>query len=626
MNLFIYPTFLPSFKIDMNRETKYACWTDPDVPLERMSGSVWSRALKDEEMNLAPALKESKKEIDHYINAYGDVKLKTYKYRLHNTIDVVFNNRFSLSWVWSGCGGEILARSVFVSPCGAYVLSVEDDGDGSEDFTLTVYDVKTHRMVWFIPHVGETVGIVDGTVYYTKVENKLWNSNVGSCNLTNGKSIQGANSPFGLPKATPEQNYGIERGSDGLVYISLEDSQKFYWWRVLADGKLAKSTDGPYRVPTSWILPRGEYGIDKIWHSQRLLVTKTHGSKTLWQCSAHSPPKKLMEIPAGFIAFDPDNYYSVHLEMPKMISFIVAQPNTHLTHYKIVNDHIIRVGTAASMDNGLSCDRQIAISEDGTRVHYILLKSKKIKTPHRLLISAYGAYGMETPTGMLKERWGPLLENGWAVAVGFLRGGGDHNQEWARAGQLSGRKKTFQDMEAVIRSAQNICHVGADQSCIYGRSAGGYLVGALLGRNPEGALFKAVYTEVPYVDVLQTTTNASLPLTRIEYGEFGNPRESLSDFIFIGLSSPAMTAAAVPCPNIFVLARTALNDSQVFPYETIKWIRRLRTNDKCRDGKPAGKYAIVEGDQGHFTPPDKSNVQHGIDAGLLANFLNKRGA
>jgi oligopeptidase B len=214
---------------------------------------------------------------------------------------------------------------------------------------------------------------------------------------------------------------------------------------------------------------------------------------------------------------------------------------------------------------------------------------------------------------MLKRRWGPWMEAGWAVAVGFIRGGGDHDVAWAQAGRRWGRKKTHEDMEAVIRAAQKSCNVGPRQSCIYGRSAGGYLVGALLARNPGGELFRGVYTEVPYMDVLQTTTNPSLPLTRIEYGEFGNPAESLADFIYVGLTSPATAAAAQSCPGVFVLARTAAHDSQVYTYEAIKWIRRLRANAPYGEAK----LCIVEGSQGHFTPPESEAEQYGLDLALV---------
>jgi oligopeptidase B len=126
----------------------------------------------------------------------------------------------------------------------------------------------------------------------------------------------------------------------------------------------------------------------------------------------------------------------------------------------------------------------------------------------------------------------------------------------------------------------------------------------------------AVYTEVPYVDVLRTTTNPSLPLTVLEYDEFGNPLKRLEDFISVGLTSPADSVTA--SPKVFVLTRTAENDSQVYAYESVKWIRRLRSHDSA-DSAP--KLCIVERGQGHFTPPEKTLRQWAVDCALLDGWI-----
>ena len=89
-------------------------------------------------------------------------------------------------------------------------------------------------------------------------------------------------------------------------------------------------------------------------------------------------------------------------------------------------------------------------------------------------------------------------------------------------------------------------------------------MGGTLTKNPTGNLMAAVYTEVPYVDELRTTTNHELPLTQLEFNEFGAPSERLSDFMSVGLLSPADAATTTASPAVFVLTRTAENDSQVF--------------------------------------------------------------
>jgi oligopeptidase B len=139
-------------------------------------------------------------------------------------------------------------------------------------------------------------------------------------------------------------------------------------------------------------------------------------------------------------------------------------------------------------------------------------------------------------------------------------------------------------------------------------------MGMTLAQNPSGSLMRTVYTEVPYVDVLRTTTNPGLPLTELEYNEFGDPLHRLEDFISVGLQSPVDSAAVTASPSVLVLTRTAENDSQVFAYESVKWIRRLRSHDR---GQAAPKLCIVERGQGHFTPPDRQDFQRALDCAVL---------
>lgn len=605
------------------RDTPFAKWTDPDAVLESMSGPTWARALKAEDAAVQPYITATKPMAIAYSAGYKKIRdtEKHYMYILGNIVHVTVLNRFTVRWSFIGSKevGGVIARDVTVSPCGGYVLSTENDvaegHEGNEDYTLTAYSVESRRMVWFIPHVGDTVSIVDGRVYYTLIKNKLWNYGIASCDLETGRLRKTV-----AVTGNCRENYSIERGADGVVFVGLEDSQEFTYSTIGIDGILRRSM-GPHAPPRAWQLPKGQYGIDMVWPSTGLMITKTHGLRALWKCGASVPARKLLEIPAGFIRFDPSVFHKAHVDRPRVIPFVVARPDSHLTYYRIVGgelSHVSRVGLGKSLGNGLECFRHQVVSADGVTVHYIVVKSKRAGNPVRLMVVGYGAYAMETSTGMIRQRWGPLLDAGWAIAVGFLRGGGDHTAAWGLAGRRSGRVKTWEDMEAVVRGAQKVCRLGPAQSCIYGRSAGGYLVGALLGRNPEGDLFRGVYTEVPYVDVLQTTTNPALPLTRIEYGEFGNPSESLADFIFVGLTSPATTATVMSCPNVFVLARTAENDSQVYTYEAIKWVKRLRAN-QVRGVAP--KLCIVERGQGHFTPPDSEVAQYGVDAALLEELM-----
>jgi len=125
-----------------------------------------------------------------------------------------------------------------------------------------------------------------------------------------------------------------------------------------------------------------------------------------------------------------------------------------------------------------------------------------------------------------------------------------------------------------------------------------------------------VYTEVPYVDVLRTTTNPKLPLTALEYDEFGNPSNGIYEFRSIMEYSPVDSLDYNMPPDIFVLIRTSENDNQVFAYESFKWVNALRGKDK-NDSK---KLLFLTQNSGHFITGDNLYENFSEDFFLLNSF------
>jgi oligopeptidase B len=138
-------------------------------------------------------------------------------------------------------------------------------------------------------------------------------------------------------------------------------------------------------------------------------------------------------------------------------------------------------------------------------------------------------------------------------------------------------------------------------------------VGTATARNPGGELFGSVYTEVPYVDVLRTASNPRLPLTEYEYLEFGDPAHNPQDFATLLRLSPVDALGPGGAPGVFVLCRTAVNDRQVYAYESFKWVDALR--GKAAGGKP--KLVGLNHGQGHFTRGDQLYVDRSEDLILL---------
>jgi oligopeptidase B len=214
-----------------------------------------------------------------------------------------------------------------------------------------------------------------------------------------------------------------------------------------------------------------------------------------------------------------------------------------------------------------------ATAKDGTRVPISLVyrKSLRAKGAQPLLLYGYGSYGIPMDPWFSTARIS-LLDRGMIFAIAHIRGGGDRGKLWYDAGKLLRKKNTFTDFIACAESLVRRRLTAPDRLVIQGGSAGGLLVGAAANMRPD--LFRAVVAQVPFVDVLTTMLDATLPLTVGEYLEWGNPNEKRY-YKYMASYSPYdnLKRAAYPA----ILAETSLNDSQVGYWEAAKHVAKLRT-------------------------------------------------
>jgi pimeloyl-ACP methyl ester carboxylesterase len=582
------------------RNTPFASWKDPDAWMETMKGPKWKALLKEEQALVTSHLNTP--EIQSRLGPFT-AQMSMTNERIDEMpfecgpVLVFWNSQFNKQWCFRGTTTYHEARDIDCS--GNHVWVTTDIGDGAESFALQAWQPSSKDPKWSFHPVGPELAVQDGYLYYLGVKNKLIYHELWRCDAKTG------NEKTLLYREKSETiNLSLEKHADGLLVLVRDNSQDREYFEV--KGKQLQRVQ-PYGPPKSWNMPHGEYGIQFLWRKQGLCITKQHGQKILWKLGPNIQPKKLLSIPAGTIQFDP---YAVWAgKVPCLVR--VLNPAENPAYYTFQYSKLDLL--LPKKPTGLESKRITAYSADGTQVHGILIQNAHTK-PTCLLCVGYGAYGLETGVPSILRRWAPLVSNNWCVLYTFLRGGGDHTDTWGKAGRREGRQKTVDDFVALIRVAQRITSTPPSKTAIYGRSAGGLLMGMILAQYPDGSLMKAVYTEVPYVDVLRTTTNSTLPLTQLEYNEFGDPMHRLEDFISTGLQSPVDSATTTAFPNIFVLTRTAENDSEVFAYESVKWIRRLRSHDT---NQSAPKLCIVESNQGHFTPPDRQEYQQALDCAFL---------
>lgn len=218
-------------------------------------------------------------------------------------------------------------------------------------------------------------------------------------------------------------------------------------------------------------------------------------------------------------------------------------------------------------------ERLWATARDGVKVPIsIVHKDGHPRDGSRpLWLYAYGSYGYGTPATFDANRIS-LLDRGVAFAIAHIRGGDDMGQQWHKDGMLMKKKNTFFDFIDCAEHLIATKWTAADKLAIEGGSAGGLLMGAVTNLRPD--LFAAVHSAVPFVDVMNTMMDASLPLTVGEYLEWGDPNDKAA-FDYMLSYSPYDNLVARKYPAILVT--TSFNDSQVMYWEPAKYVARLRT-------------------------------------------------
>jgi len=216
-------------------------------------------------------------------------------------------------------------------------------------------------------------------------------------------------------------------------------------------------------------------------------------------------------------------------------------------------------------------ERLEVTARDGTAIPVSIVYRRDRTGAGPLHLYGYGAYGISIDPGFSTARLS-LVDRGFAYAIAHIRGGDDLGRAWYKAGKLEKRTNTFNDFVDVARGLIERGFTEAGRISISGGSAGGELMGAVVNSDPE--LFGAVVAHVPFVDVLSTMLDDSLPLTPGEWPEWGNPIEDKAAFELIRSYSPYDQVKAQAYPPLMVTA--GLNDPRVTYWEPAKWVAKLR--------------------------------------------------
>jgi oligopeptidase B len=220
-----------------------------------------------------------------------------------------------------------------------------------------------------------------------------------------------------------------------------------------------------------------------------------------------------------------------------------------------------------------------APATDGVKIPISVVRRKdaKLDGNEPLYLYGYGSYGISIDAGF-NPNYFSLVDRGVTVAVAHIRGGGEMGKTWHDAGRMMNKKTTFTDFIACAEYLVSHGYGSKERLVIEGRSAGGLLMGAVLNMRPD--LFKAAVVGVPFVDVMNTMLDETLPLTVGEFEEWGNPKEKAA-FDYMITYSPYDNVEAKKYPDMLV--KTSFNDSQVMYWEPAKYVAKMRATRTDRN-------------------------------------------
>ena len=504
--------------------------------------------------------------------------------------------------------GNLLAYSTDTTGFRQYTLHIKDLRTGevladqaqrvgsvvwaADNRTLfyTVEDEETKRQFQLYRHVVSEPRDKDALLYEEADER----FNVGAGRTRDGKYIvlesasHTASEEQFLPAADPQGSWTlIEPRRENIEYSS--DHREGLWYiRVNDTARTFRLVTAPVATPgrSYWrelIAHREDVMLEELelFQSFAVLVERSNGLPHLQVRFFDNQGSFTGRSPE--IAF-PEPTYSAHPHVNREFvtdtfryGYQSLVSPTSVYEYNVVTGQstlLKELEVPGGFDRSLyRSERLFATAPDGTRipVSIVYRRDKKGNGSNPLYIYGYGSYGYSLPVGFNSNRLS-LLDRGFILAYAHIRGGGDMGKPWHDAGRLMNKMNTFTDFIAVTEYLTAQGYGDPGRVAMEGGSAGGLLMGAVANMRPD--LYRAVLSHVPFVDVMNTMLDPTLPLTIGEYEEWGDPNQPEA-FTYMLQYSPYDNLDRKAYPAMLV--KTSLHDSQVMYWEPAKYVAKLRT-------------------------------------------------
>jgi oligopeptidase B len=533
-------------------------------------------------------------------------------------------------------------------------LAYTTDTKGFRQYTLHIKDLETgETLAYEVERAGSVVWAADNrTLFYTvedeeqKRQYQLWRHVLGTAhnedvliyqddderfNLGAGRTRDGkfvvmesashtTTESWTLPANEPEGAFTVISPREDEHEYSIDHRNGLWFIRSNDRGRNFRLVTAPVATPgrahwTELIPQRDAVMIEEVDLFAGFFVSceREEGLPRLriWSFAGEGPEA----VHAGEISF-PEPVYSAQPH----INRVFETANFRYAYQSLVTpasvyEYDVASGASTLLKqveipggfdaNRYASERVHAAAPDGVKVPVSLVyridkKADRGPGGNPLYVYGYGSYAYSLPIGFSSNRLS-LLDRGVTMAYAHVRGGGDLGKPWHDAGKMLTKRNTFTDFIAAVEHLTAAKYGDPARVAIEGGSAGGLLMGAVTNMRPE--LFRAVVSHVPFVDVMNTMLDASLPLTVPEYEEWGDPNQE-SYFRYMLSYSPYDNLRATSYPAMLV--KTSLFDSQVMYWEPAKYVAKLRrlktdnnplllvTNMKAGHGGASGRYDYLK--------------------------------
>lgn len=456
------------------------------------------------------------------------------------------------SMEWSRCGDYIFYITVDENqrPCQLWRHRLGDDIESDElvfeekDETFTLYVSKSQSGKFIFVH----------SMSKTTSEIRLLDAD-------------SALSPLQLvDKRRDGILYDVEHWEDDLLILTNEEALNFQLLRCPLDDLTSRENIVPYNevrylqgiypFRDKLLVAGRENGLTQIWVVQDGKLEPIEWEESLYTVSIIS--NQSYETAEVLIQYEslltPKTTYSLNLSTGQKNCLQVAP-------------------VSGEYDRSNYRQEQMwAVAEDGVKVPMTVVYQEGALDdgPAPLILYGYGSYGSNSDPRFDPYRL-PLLDKGIVFVTAQVRGGSEMGRSWYEDGKMEHKRNTFTDFIAAARHLIEQGYTTSSQLAAHGGSAGGLLVGAVA--NLAGDLFKVIVPAVPFVDVVTTMLDTTIPLTTLEWDEWGNP-QNREDYFYMKSYSPYDNVEAKDYPHLYIT--TGINDPRVGYWEPAKWVARLR--------------------------------------------------